>query len=189
MQRSQCLCLTPMTPALCKSLGFTAKLTSGQGALGPTRIISSLLKLWTWAVLLLQSLIHQRNNTMIERVPISDSMWKADVTFLIKFCIVKAIVFPVVMYGCGNWSNKKSECQRVDAFKLWWWRRLLRVPRITRRPNQSILNEINLNIHWKDWCWGWSSNTLATWLTGKHSDAGKDWGQEEKGATEDEVVR
>ena len=179
-----------MIPALCQSLGFAAKLISGQGALGPTRIISGLLKLWTWVVLLLQSLIHQRNNMMIERVPIFDSILKSrDITLLTKFRIVKAMAFPVVMHGWENWMNKKSECQRIDAFKLWWWRRLLRVPRITRRPNQSILNEINLNIHWKDWCWGWSSNTLATWLTGKHSDAGKDWGQEEKGATEDEVVR
>ena len=110
----------PMTPALCQSLGFAAKLISDQGALGPTRIISGLLKLWTWAVLLLQSLIHQRNNMMIERVPIFDSILKSrDITLLTKFRIVKAMLFPVVMYGCENWMNKKSECQRTDAFKLW----------------------------------------------------------------------
>ena len=141
----------PMTPALCQNLGFAAKLISGQGALGPTRIISGLLKLWTWAVLLLQSLIHQRNNMMIEKVPIFDSILKSrGITLLTKFHIVKAMLFPVVMYGCENWMNKKSECQRTDAFKLWGWRRLLRVPRITRRSNQSILREINLNIHWQD---------------------------------------
>ena len=53
--------------------------------------------------------------------------------------------------------------RRVDAFKLWWWRRLLRVPWTARSSNQSILKEINPNSHWKDWCWSWSSNTLATW--------------------------
>ena len=110
----------PLTPALCHSLGFAAKLISDQAALGPTRIISGLLKLWTWAVLLPQSLIHQRNNTMIERVPIFDSiLWSRDITLLTKVRIVKAMVFPVVTYGCENWTNKKSECQRIDAFK---WR-------------------------------------------------------------------
>ena len=57
--------------------------------------------------------------------------------------IVKAIVFPVVMYGCESWTIKKAEHQRTDAFKLWCWRRLLRVPRTARRSNQSILKEIN----------------------------------------------
>ena len=68
---------------------------------------------------------------------------------------------------------------------MWCWRRLSRVPWTARRSNQSILKEITLNIHWKDWCWSWNSNTLATWceeLTHcKNPDAGKDWGQEEKG--------
>ena len=58
-------------------------------------------------------------------------------------CIAKAMVFPVVMYGCENWTTKKAECQRVDAFELWCWRRLLKVPWETRRSNQSILKEIN----------------------------------------------
>ena len=79
------------------------------------------------------------------------------------------------------------------GFKLWYWRRLLRVPYAARRSSQSILNEINPEFHWKDWGWNWSFNSLATWwegsqLTGKHPDAQKDWGQEENWATEDEMV-
>ena len=66
-----------------------------------------------------------------------------DITFLTKICIVKAMVFPVVMYGCQSWTVKKAECRRIDAFELWFWRRLLRVPWTARRPNQSILKEIN----------------------------------------------
>ena len=93
-----------------------------------------------------------------------DSILKSrDVTVPTKVHLVKAMVFPVVMYGCEIWSIKKAECQRVDALELWCWRRLLRVPWTARRSNQSILKEIILNIHWKDWCWSWSSNTLGIW--------------------------
>ena len=60
-----------------------------------------------------------------------------------KVCIVKAMVFPVVMYECESWTIKKAECQRIDAFELWCWRRLLRVPLFARRSNQSILKEIS----------------------------------------------
>ena len=74
----------------------------------------------------------------------------ASVTLPAKVHIVKAMVFPVVMYGCENWTIKKGECQRIDAFELWYWRRFLRVPWTARRSNQSILKEINPNIHWKD---------------------------------------
>ena len=70
--------------------------------------------------------------------------------------------FSVVIYGYENWTIKKAECWRIDAFELWHWRRLLRVSWTARRLIQSILKEIILNIHWKDWCWSWSSNTLAT---------------------------
>ena len=84
-----------------------------------------------------------------------------DITLLTKVCLVKAIVFPVVMHGCESWIIKKAECQRIDAFELWCWRRLLRVSWTARRSNQSTLKEISLNIHWKEWCW--SSNTLAIW--------------------------
>ena len=73
-----------------------------------------------------------------------DSILKSqDITLPTKFRIVKAMVFPVVMYGCESWTIKKVEHQRTDAFKLWCWKRLLRVPWIARRSNQSILKEIN----------------------------------------------
>ena len=65
------------------------------------------------------------------------------ITLLIKLCIVKVMVFPVVMYGCESWTIKRAERQRIDAFELWCWRRLLRVPWTTRRSNQSVLKEIN----------------------------------------------
>ena len=76
-----------------------------------------------------------------------------DITLPTKVHILKGVVFPVVMYGCESWTIKKAEYWRIDAFKLWCWRRLLRVPWTARWSN--------LNIHWEDWCW--SSNTLATW--------------------------
>ena len=85
------------------------------------------------------------------------------ITLPAKVRLVKAMVFPVVMYGCESWTVKKAECRRIDAFELLCWRKPLRVPWTARRSNQSILEEFNLNIHWRDWCWSWSSNTLATW--------------------------
>ena len=92
-----------------------------------------------------------------------DSIFKSrDITLPTKVRLVKAMVFPVVMYGCERWTLKKAEWWRINVFELWSWRRLLRVPWTARRSNQSILKEINPNIHWKDWCWSWSSNTLAT---------------------------
>ena len=66
-----------------------------------------------------------------------------DITLLTKVCLIKAMVFPVVTYGCESWTIKKAECQRIDAFELWCWRRLLRVPWTARRTNQSILKEIS----------------------------------------------
>ena len=60
-----------------------------------------------------------------------------------KVCLVRAMVFPVVMYGCESWTIKKAECQRIDAFELWYWRKLLQVPRTARKFNQSILKEIS----------------------------------------------
>ena len=73
-----------------------------------------------------------------------DSILKSrDIILPTKVCLVKAIVFPVVMYGCESWTIKKAECQRIDAFELWCWRRLLRVPWTARRSNQSILKEIS----------------------------------------------
>ena len=79
-----------------------------------------------------------------------DSTLKSrDVTLSTKVCVVKAIVFPVVMYGCESWTVKKAECRRIDAFELWCWRRLLRVPWTARRANQSILKEINPEYSWE----------------------------------------
>ena len=73
-----------------------------------------------------------------------DSILKSrDITLPTKVRLVKAMVFPVVTYGCESWTIKKAECQRIDAFELWYWRRLLRVPWTARRSNQSILKEIS----------------------------------------------
>ena len=80
-----------------------------------------------------------------------DSIFKSrDITLPTKVRLVKAMAFPVVMYGYESWTIKKAEHQRIDAFELWCWRRLLRVPWPTRRSNQSILKEISPDIHWKD---------------------------------------
>ena len=80
-----------------------------------------------------------------------DSILKSrDITLLTKVRLVKAMVFPVVMYGCESWTIKKGERQRIDAFELWCWRMLLKVPYTARRSNQSILKEISPGIHWKD---------------------------------------
>ena len=79
-----------------------------------------------------------------------DSVLKSrDITLSTKVCPIKAMVFPVVMYGCESWTTEKAKHQRIDAFKLWHWRRLLRVPWTARRSSQSILKSV-LNIHWKD---------------------------------------
>ena len=80
-----------------------------------------------------------------------DSTLKSrDITLPTKVHLVKAMVFPVVMYGYESWTIKKAECQRIDAFELWCWRRLLKVPLTSWRSNQSILKEISPDIHWKD---------------------------------------
>ena len=96
-----------------------------------------------------------------------------NITLPTKVHLVKA------MYGCESWTIKKAKRQRIDAFELWCWRRLLRVPWTAGRSNQSILRKSVLNIHWKDWWWSWNSNTLATWFEEltfiwKDPDAGKD---------------
>ena len=84
-------------------------------------------------------------------MPNLDRMSKSrEVALPVKVHMAKAMVFPVVMYGCESWTIKKAKCQRIDTLKLWCWRRLLRVPWSARRSNQSILKEIILNIHWKD---------------------------------------
>ena len=92
----------------------------------------------------------------------------SEVTLPTKVHLVKAMVFPVVMYGCESWTINKAEHQRVDAFELWCWRRLLRIPWTERRSNHSILKESVLNIHWKGCCESWKSNTFGhlMWRTG-----------------------
>ena len=114
-----------------------------------------------------------------------DSILKnRDITLSTKVHLVKAMVFPVVMYGCESWTIRKAECRRIDAFELWCWRRLSRVSWTARRSNQSILKEISpgcsleglmlklkLPILWP--------SDAKSWLIWKDPDAGKDWGQEE----------
>ena len=94
---------------------------------------------------------------------ILDSILKSrDITLPTKVHLVKAMVFPVVRYGCKSWTIKKAERQRIDAFELRYWRRLLRIPWTARRSNQSIL-KISPGCSLKDWHWSWNSSTLATW--------------------------
>ena len=122
-----------------------------------------------------------------------DSIFKSrDITSPKKIHLVKAMVFPVVMYGCESWTVKKAECQRIDGFELWCWRRLLRVPWTARRSNPSILKEISpgcslegLMLKQTPVLW---PPYAKSWLIGKDCDAGRDWGQEEKGTAEDEMV-
>ena len=121
-----------------------------------------------------------------------DSIFKSrDITLPTKVHLVKAMVFPVVMYGCESRTVKKAECRRIDAFELQCWRRLLRVPWTARRSNQSILKEISpgcslegMMLKLKLQYFG----HLMQSLIGKDSDARRDWGLEEKGTTEDEMA-
>ena len=115
-----------------------------------------------------------------------DSILKCrDITLSTKVCPVKAMVFPAFMYGCESWTIKKAECQRIDAFELWCWRRLLSIPWPARRSNQSVLKEISPVVHWRTDVEAktpifWPPD-VKSWLIWKDLDAGKDWGQEEKG--------
>ena len=123
-----------------------------------------------------------------------DSLFKSrDITLPTKVHLVKAMAFPVVMYGCESWTVKKAECQRIDAFELWCWRRLLRVPWTARRANQSILKKISpgcslegMMLKLKLQYFGHlmpSDDSLEKTLM-----LGGIWGQEEKGRTEDEMA-
>ena len=118
-----------------------------------------------------------------------------DVILSTKVHLVQAMVFPVVMYGCESWTIKKAEHRRIDAFELWCWRRLLRVPWTARRSNQSILKEnspvysleglmLKLKLLWP-LLW---PPVAKSWLIGKDPGDRKDWRWEEKGTTEDEMV-
>ena len=123
-----------------------------------------------------------------------DSIFKSrDITLPTKVHLVKAMVFPVVMYGCESWTIKKAEGRRVDAFELWCWRRLLRVPWTARRSNQSVLKESSpgcslegMMLRLKLQYFGHLMRRVD--FIGKDSDAGRHWGQEEKGTTEDEMA-
>ena len=115
-----------------------------------------------------------------------------DITLPTKVHLVKAMVFPVVMYGCESWTVKKGEHRRIDAFELWCWRRLLRVPWTARRSNQSILKEISpgcslerLMLKLKLQYFGHLMQRVESL---EKTDAGRDWGQEEKGTIEDEMA-
>ena len=122
-----------------------------------------------------------------------DSILKSrDITLLTEFHLVKAMVFPVVMYGCESWTIKKADCWKVDAFELWCWRRLLRVPWTARRSNLQPVHPKG------DQSWVFIGKTNAeaetpiicpphvkSWFIGKDGDAGRDWKQEEQGTTED----
>ena len=122
-----------------------------------------------------------------------DSIFKSrDITLPTKVRLVKAMVFPVVMYGCESWIVKKAECRRIDAFELWCWRRLLRVPWTARRSNQSILKKISsgislegLMLKLKLQYFGYLMQRVDSL---EKTDAGRDWGQEEKGTTEDKMA-
>ena len=116
-----------------------------------------------------------------------DSILKSrDITLPTKVCLVKAMIFPVILYGCESSTIKKAEHWRIDASKPWCWRRLLRVPWTARRSNQSWIligrtdGEAESPIIWPP--------DVKNWLIGKDPDAGKDWGQREKGTREDEMV-
>ena len=124
-----------------------------------------------------------------------DSILKSgDITLPTKVCLVKAMVFPVVMYGCESWTIKKVECRRTNVFELWCWRIILRAPWFSRRSNQSFVKEIS-----QSWIFIGRTDAKAEvpilWppdvkncLLWKDPDAGKDWRQVDKGMTEDEVV-
>ena len=124
-----------------------------------------------------------------------DSIFKSrDITLPTKVHLLKAMVFPLVMYGCESWIIKKAECQGTDGFELWCWRRLLRFPWTARRSNQSILREISpgislegMMIKLKETLVLWPPHAKS-WLIGKDSDAGRDWRQEEKGTIEDDMA-
>ena len=122
-----------------------------------------------------------------------DSILKSkDISLLTKVRTVKSLVFPVVMYRCHSWTEKKGERLGTDVFELWCWKRLLRVPWTTRRSNQSILKEISPEYSLEGLMLKLNSSTLATWWEEpthlKDPDAGKEWRQEKKGMTEDEMV-
>ena len=130
---------------------------------------------WRKTITNLDSILNSRNITLPTRV-----------------CLVKVMVFPVVVYGCESWTMKKAEHRRIDAFGLWCWRRLWRVPWTARRSSQSILKEISPGISLEGMIlklklqyFGYLMRRVDSL---EKTDAGRDWGQEEKGTTEDEMA-
>ena len=122
-----------------------------------------------------------------------DSIFKSrDITLPTKVCLVKAMVYPVVMYGCESWTVKKAECRRIDVFGLWCWRRLLRVPWTARRCNQSILKEISPGISLEGMMLKlklqYFGHLMQRVDSLEKTDARRDWGQEEKGTTGNEMA-
>ena len=134
---------------------------------------------------------------LLERIAMTnwDSVLKSrDVPFPTKVHLVKAMVFPVVMYGCESWTIKRAERRRIDAFELWCWRRLLRVPWTARRSSWCTPKEMN-----ESWIFVGRTDVEAeipilwlpdakNWLIGKDPDAEKDWRQEDKGTKKDEMI-
>ena len=122
-----------------------------------------------------------------------DSILKSrDITLPTKVCLVKAMVFPVVMYGCESWTVKKAEHRRTRAFELWYWRKLLRVPWTVRRSNRSILKEISPGISLEGMMLKlklqYFGHLMRRVDSLEKTDAGRVCGQEEKGTTEDEMA-
>ena len=118
-----------------------------------------------------------------------DSVLKSrDITLPTKVHLVKAMIFPVVMYRCESWTIKKAEHQRIDAFELWCWRRLLRVPWTPRRSNQSIVKEISPEYSLEGLMLKLKIQYFGHLMQRTDPDSGKDWRQEEKGRTEDKMV-
>ena len=115
-----------------------------------------------------------------------------DIILPTKVRLVKAMIFPVVMYGCESWTVKKAERQRIDTFELWCWRRLLRVPWTARRSNQSVLKEISPGCSLEGMMLKpkhqYFSHLMRRVDSLKKNDAGRDWEQEEKGTTENEMT-
>ena len=116
-----------------------------------------------------------------------------DITLPTQVRLVKAMVFPVVMYGCESWTVKKAECRRIDVFGLWCWRRLLRVPWTARRSNQFILKEISPGCSLEGMMLKLKLQYFGHLMRRPDSlektlMLGRDWGQEEKGTTEDEMA-
>ena len=123
---------------------------------------------------------------------IDSTLKSRDIMLPSKVHLVKAMVFPVVMYGCESWTVKKAERRRIDAFEPWCWRRLLRVPWTARRSNQSILKEISPGISLEGMMLKlklqYFDHLMRRVDSLEKTDAGRDWGQEKKGTTEDEIA-